>query len=1359
MAAPPPVLISSEADLRCVREAAGASAKWQVVNLETGEKEICVLDTRLRRSIRIHGLTASGDIFADGATAARLKGVKVHFCSHWPCGHRYDNRIEPYAWHGQAVAPVLADPAATAAVADSVAAAPASQEAPDGKPILEQPPPAELEQAPCAPAEEAAVEVGEDEEIGRGNGSPAEEAVVLIVEGPDIEHAMRRVGDLPRAPAEGDAERLRALRAIFVTEVQKWRMPFFWLPGFALLAYAVAQGRRFQVVMGGERIDWISLFSPDLAVFLPDGADAFVAGAVVLRGDPATGKRALHWPSTEEEVLRANHFVILQDMPDDWCAAPHAPCDGSLCGGKGEPCCGALLEALRPLGLAPLPTASDGNCGVDVCCQWMGRPRASGAWMEMRDELASLCMSFADEDLWLRAFDAAFVPTPEELQSAIAAASAEDPDPRASGDIPMSTGAEFQEPPACPVDPSLEASAPSLEAASSGHAADSEKEAVSAVWWALGGGIEFSPIATDAVRGMSEEAKAAWVKAWKADMGQKGSAAPEKNRGTKRRRASKPTGSPTPTPTATSTTSGKSARRRNRQFNVRETLKVLACYKGLPKEKSKHAYGGFRDFLNKQGVAKDEHTRKHYERVWRMCRRRGLRQVQMAAMPRGPKKTRQRLLGRQGAQHVKGRGLKEALFSWFCMIRGAIAGRLPLDVLRAKAEELRKDYIVEALEKNVKPEVPKLVNSGWLSKFMKKYRICLRRPNKRWKCPRKLLLSRLRTMWLNSIRVRTLCWLQHGYDPRASGFDQKPFHINESGSKEAKTLAHKNQREVALKELHTDTRARWTACTMVVSDPGEARAVPHLECLFKGGSTICRRLEADVAAFAPAKLSVTTSDTGSYRMEHVLNYLDKALARQPGEAFQWRLLFCDVYAAHLGDPVSRLAWKHGYVIVVHGGGTTGVAQVNDTHLHQALSREYQRLEQKDMFAQLARDSSKCPTRQRELCMRDLWLIWQRESIHLQAAEGHLRNMLTNSLDGKQDHMASAEISKFWRELHMDELRKECIDSVCEEWEAGRLEWSYEVVYGLIEEHPKAGILDEYCEGQEDEGEDPGDAEPWDDDDSRASGDEKREPGACDSRAPAEEMDFTSAQAAEIAKHERRLSILDSTAEVATGEFPSLVRHALDLRDEVVKQSCLRSGVDMVVARAVRDRERLRADAAVQDKERADARAMKQRAEEAAMEAALVHFEQRSEEVAKREREAMEDAARQRASAEAEARKKAIAEATVGFDLGELGQGREKGGGAGFAQKRFDLLGRVFRLGDEMPPDTAANWKHWRSKFDWRGCHEHGRAWAHVLTEMMRGVLKDMQDGDRAACLKWQKRMTRKWHLDSPDIVVPGSLDA
>ena len=79
--------------------------------------------------------------------------------------------------------------------------------------------------------------------------------------------------------------------------------------------------------------------------------------------------------------------------------------------------------------------------------------------------------------------------------------------------------------------------------------------------------------------------------------------------------------------------------------------------------------------------------------------------------------------------------------------------------------------------------------------------------------------------------------------------------------------------------------------------------------------------------------SANVGPKGSCRLERFLALMRRHL--QPmEEGRQWRILMCDMYSAHLDEEVAKCATEHGYVLVYHGGGCTGVLQCNDTRLHQ-----------------------------------------------------------------------------------------------------------------------------------------------------------------------------------------------------------------------------------------------------------------------------------------------------------------------------------------------------------------------------------------------------------------------------------------
>jgi len=81
---------------------------------------------------------------------------------------------------------------------------------------------------------------------------------------------------------------------------------------------------------------------------------------------------------------------------------------------------------------------------------------------------------------------------------------------------------------------------------------------------------------------------------------------------------------------------------------------------------------------------------------------------------------------------------------------------------------------------------------------------------------------------------------------------------------------------------------------------------------------------------------------GSYREADILDWLRKHLEPMY-DGREWRIYLCDDFAAHKTDAVFNLCWSRGYVRIVHGGGTTPVAQTPDTDLNEHVRRLYSAL--------------------------------------------------------------------------------------------------------------------------------------------------------------------------------------------------------------------------------------------------------------------------------------------------------------------------------------------------------------------------------------------------------------------------------
>jgi hypothetical protein len=91
-------------------------------------------------------------------------------------------------------------------------------------------------------------------------------------------------------------------------------------------------------------------------------------------------------------------------------------------------------------------------------------------------------------------------------------------------------------------------------------------------------------------------------------------------------------------------------------------------------------------------------------------------------------------------------------------------------------------------------------------------------------------------------------------------------------------------------------------------------------------------------------------------------------------------------------------------------------------------------------------------------------------LHENTSEGFKRNGLSISMDGSEDGLVVREMGKLFKELDMDRLRDLIVDDVCTLVEEG-FTWTFGKVYAMLEDFPRRGAMDEYKEGQEDEGDD------------------------------------------------------------------------------------------------------------------------------------------------------------------------------------------------------------------------------------------------------------------------------------------------
>ena len=118
-----------------------------------------------------------------------------------------------------------------------------------------------------------------------------------------------------------------------------------------------------------------------------------------------------------------------------------------------------------------------------------------------------------------------------------------------------------------------------------------------------------------------------------------------------------------------------------------------------------------------------------------------------------------------------------------------------------------------------------------------------------------------------------------------------------------------------------------------------------IELLVRGKS---KRRTAGLVIPANTLVSTAWGEKGSYRLANIQKFLDRYLepwSELRAEEGDWLILMLDVAQSHCGPGVIASAHARGYAFLYHYGCTTGVAQVNDTDLHQEFSRLYIDLEQ------------------------------------------------------------------------------------------------------------------------------------------------------------------------------------------------------------------------------------------------------------------------------------------------------------------------------------------------------------------------------------------------------------------------------
>ena len=1141
-----------------------------------------------------------------------------------------------------------------------------------------------------------------------------------------------------------------ALAALLENRANEIAEPRAWVGPFEFIVFSALQKRRVELQFQEGHIDVVMAYGPQ--IMQTDWSMQPFRGRVV-----ACRKVGRYWETAA--FGNTSHFVAGLSAA----AAPET---------HGR----SVVASCLRLGFVAVMTICDGDCGVDAMCVLVGSQRNIRVRMQLRRAMRDFIHNVIDDPDWQRVFKACQevdedVDDVDDVDCPMVGAPAthERGDTRAKGDRPTPT------PPCKPGSGSGDGEANDNGSGELDKGASDlvlqgslPDEVMQAVRWGTGLPNPTGAIVTCLAAALDAEAKAELVsnhKDWLAEQDEHPRTwTPQLSWVSKRRY--------------------KSSTIRTRLNDV-ELFKQFAAKRGFD-FRGRLPNGVIREFLQQSCTsvtrAECKRARGYLSRAIALsacdtmvlaarCTEQNAHALRHVT---GSKRLRSH--GGQG-RAFKAPELREALWEWFCTLKRSVRGRIsPAYVLR-KAKALSDSYILAHLQHGEQADAPEM-NRHWLWRWRVAYNISLKKPNRKWKVPRHILLERLEIFWLNLCRVRRLCQMMHGTDPDIINFDQSPFHMNESGSKESKTLEIRGTSKVTLKEGHSASRERWSANTLTCSRPSavtssneesatssneERGFVPPLEIMFKsesGGPRLHPRLLAAIPPWAPW-MSVVLSDKGSYRETHILDYLETVLEPwRPGR--EWRLLLCDAYKPQMTDAVRRCAWHRGYILVIVAAGATGIVQVNDTDLHQALKRLYMEMEQADASLQQRLFKDIVPVPRKEDCLQWMAALWSQKSLHTEASKGFWKTGVANNLDGSQDHLMCREAGDFWRELGMSSKRADAVNDVEVEVRAGRLGWTYADVEKVIMPYPSRGHNADNL--PDDEGSESGDEPPFSTYEEAANpsseNDIDRDGGE---KAALADVEPTGEEPTPTNVGADTPTNVGATSVPGVGQLVpadcGVVHERIRTMDTLTivrgqLESIGKDNLMVVVDNAIRDEERRVRHAS--KKNPAIIAAFNAERELLASELAtkqLAVDRSRREKIAQAEtikqlrEEQLALEAKQFALHRAVTAKECM-DAMKSFDAADLGQGHVRGGTTQHYHNRMNVLERIKARGEPFPPSMENDWQWFKARWDKaRLGHMHPNnkdSWGSQFLNSMKEVLQQIEDGDAKAFIRWVAAESRRY---------------
>ena len=647
-------------------------------------------------------------------------------------------------------------------------------------------------------------------------------------------------------------------------------------------------------------------------------------------------------------------------------------------------------------------------------------------------------------------------------------------------------------------------------------------------------------------------------------------------------------------------------------------------------------------------------------------------------------------------------------------------------------------------------------DSWWFQRWQEDYGLSLRQANRKYAVPRHVLKQRLELFWVSLFTIRQLAVLALRYDPVQLNFDQSPYHHNESGSQNKATLGVRGSL-VPVVEGNCDCKARWTANLTTCSDATAVAAgqFPPAECMFKGNrdGRVHLRLEEHrrVMGF-PRWFTVSMSEKGSYKEHDVIAFLKRHLEEwKPGR--DWRIIFADDYRAHKTENVWALCWSRGYVLIVHGGGATPVAQTPDTDLNEEVRRIYGNKESAVLMEKM-RQGQTVPKLSQEECMDLMYSVISDKELHKKAAQGFKKVGQSIDLHGKEDNLIVREAATYWNErttdgyANMREKLNAEMAEVAEDFAEGHIQWNEQYVRGLIRPYPRHKAVDKVLEtigdhfshdaihdlsdAEEEEAEaDNGEAASCDSEDEKAAAADHEGDGAdeddcdddehetavaamCDDVPTVAADDKTCEDSAKglcgehaEALHRNKVQIAALQGSIEAIKLTGQIKVVQHMEREIATLRRRQRGLCSefpAVADAFK-RQRVAEEQEARDKMFAarQAKELRQSAQTAvaAKKAALAALAK-----AKRAHEDVE-------------RKQAQTAAFKTFSLDMLGGNSSNAGGAAARKNRFQVLDRV---GTHLSPAQRNDFEWWKRAWDDAMVEQHKGKWAEIFAGWMQEII-------------------------------------